>query len=198
MEDLRPALQQVLEEWERFERALSDASLHTTRVHCSLQHPPLYSLRQAQGHMDILEVWEGKNVNYYRCLVHCHDGCSRDLKDVLFLRTASSGGGQKRGGSLGVSRRILQGSCEDCSSRNCSAPRRECEEWAKTVRHVKLEKKCVANHGDNHCWMLHLVYIICDVKHLFIFSDSIQLRLMLRELLLKSFTWGFHSIHPPL
>lgn len=74
--------------------------------------------------------------------------------------------------------------------------------------HVKNERKrsdmlswrknCVANHGDNHCWMLHLVYIICDVKHLFIFSDSIQLRFMLRELLLKSFTWGFHSIHPPL
>lgn len=59
MEDLRPALQQAIEEWQRFERALRDASLHTTRVHCSLQHPPLFSLHQAEAHMDILEVRKG-------------------------------------------------------------------------------------------------------------------------------------------
>lgn len=61
MEDLRPALQQAIEEWQRFERALRDASLHTTRVHCSLQRPPLFSLHQAEAHMDILEVREGGN-----------------------------------------------------------------------------------------------------------------------------------------
>lgn len=60
MEDLRPALQQAIEEWQRFERTLRDASLHTTRVHCSLQRPPLFSLHQAEAHMDILEVRKGE------------------------------------------------------------------------------------------------------------------------------------------
>lgn len=60
MEDLRPALQQALREWDYFERVLIDASLHTTRVHCSLQHPPVFSLKQAEGHMDFLEVSGGK------------------------------------------------------------------------------------------------------------------------------------------
>lgn len=74
MEDLRPALQQAIEQWDRFERALGDASVHTTRVHCSLQLPPVFSLRQAEGHADILEVRRGKiKVRSYSCVKRWRD-----------------------------------------------------------------------------------------------------------------------------
>lgn len=29
-------------------------------------------------------------------------------------------------------------------------------------------KKCIAHNVNRRCWILHLVYIICDVKHAFI------------------------------
>lgn len=85
MEDLRPALQQAIGEWDRFESALRDASVHTTRVHCSLQHPPLFSLGQAEGHMDFLEVRRRKiTLKKRRCFELCH-GCSGgDQKTFLF------------------------------------------------------------------------------------------------------------------
>lgn len=85
MEDLRPALQQAMEQWDRFERALRDASVHTTRVRCSLHHPPLFSLHQTEGHMDILEVRRGKTkVRKCTCFKRCHGCCSGDRKRVLF------------------------------------------------------------------------------------------------------------------
>lgn len=58
MEVLRAALQQTVEKWGCLKRSLREASLHTTRVHCSLQHQPLFSLKQAEGYMDLLQVSE--------------------------------------------------------------------------------------------------------------------------------------------
>lgn len=59
METLRPALQQNVEEWSCFERDLMEVSLHATRVRCALQHQPLFSLKQAEGQLDHLQVSRG-------------------------------------------------------------------------------------------------------------------------------------------
>lgn len=56
MTALKPVLQQTVEEWGRFEKELREVSLHTTRVRCALQYQPLFSLRQAEGYMDVLQV----------------------------------------------------------------------------------------------------------------------------------------------
>lgn len=102
MEDLRPALQQVIEEWDRFDRALRNASVHTTRVRYSLQHPPLFSLRQAERHTDILEVRRGKiHVRKYSCFEHCHSCCSGDQKHVFFPLTSYSKKKSEKGRSSG-------------------------------------------------------------------------------------------------
>ena len=53
---LKPVLQQTVEEWGRFEKELREVSLHTTRVRCALHHQPLFSLQQAEGYMDVLQV----------------------------------------------------------------------------------------------------------------------------------------------
>ncbi|XP_078030046.1 nesprin-2a isoform X4 [Epinephelus lanceolatus] len=60
MDALRPALQQTLEQWSCFERDLKEVSLHTTRVCCALQHQPLFSLKQAEGHLDLLQQLQEK------------------------------------------------------------------------------------------------------------------------------------------
>ncbi|KAM9339272.1 nesprin-2a [Symphorus nematophorus] len=60
VEALRPALQQTLEEWGCFERELKEVSQLTTRVRCALQHQPLFSLKQAEGHMDLLQLLQEK------------------------------------------------------------------------------------------------------------------------------------------
>lgn len=58
MKALRPALQQVVEEWSCFHRDLRDVTLHTTRVRCAFQHQqaPLFLLKQAEGYVDFLLV----------------------------------------------------------------------------------------------------------------------------------------------
>lgn len=55
---LRAALQQAVELWSRFGRDQREASLLTTRMQCSLRNPPLFSLRQTEGHLDFLQVSE--------------------------------------------------------------------------------------------------------------------------------------------
>ncbi|XP_034018265.1 nesprin-2 isoform X1 [Thalassophryne amazonica] len=54
---LRPSLKQTVEEWKRFESDLRKISDITTRVRCVLQHQgtPLFSLKQAERHKDLLE-----------------------------------------------------------------------------------------------------------------------------------------------
>lgn len=142
MEDLRPALQQAIEEWDRFERALRDASVHTTRVHCSLQHPPLFSLCQADGRMDIVEVRRGKIKVEKLQLCQPLQRLLRQLKrGFVFFAQATSGRSQKRRGALGICGRILQGSREDCSSRKCPAAGGTSGEGAKTVRRANFRKK---------------------------------------------------------
>ncbi len=72
MEALRPALQQTVEEWSCFERDLREVSLHTTRVRCDLQHQPLFSLKQAEGYMDLLQV--GKSTEHHILHTCAHEG----------------------------------------------------------------------------------------------------------------------------
>ncbi|XP_073348713.1 LOW QUALITY PROTEIN: nesprin-2a [Pagrus major] len=60
MAALRPALQQTVEEWGCLENELREVSLHTTRVRCALQRQPLFSLQQAEGYMDVLQLLQEK------------------------------------------------------------------------------------------------------------------------------------------
>ncbi|XP_076613023.1 nesprin-2a [Chaetodon auriga] len=94
MEALRPALQQTVEEWERFERDLREVSLHTTRVHCALQHQPLLSLKQADGYMDLLqllqeqagkgeEVWASVDKSYRSLVKTLCRGTAQALHDQM-------------------------------------------------------------------------------------------------------------------
>ncbi|XP_071323734.1 nesprin-2a isoform X2 [Trachinotus anak] len=57
MEALRPALQQTISEWSCFDRDLREVSLLTSRLRCALQHQqaPLFSLKQAEDHMDLVQ-----------------------------------------------------------------------------------------------------------------------------------------------
>lgn len=91
---LRPALQQTVEEWERFERDLREVSLHTTRVHCALQHQPLLSLKQAEGYMDLLqllqeqagkgeEVWASVDKSYQTLVKTLCRGTAQTLHDQM-------------------------------------------------------------------------------------------------------------------
>nr|XP_046228198.1 nesprin-2 isoform X4 [Scatophagus argus] len=94
MAALRAALQQTVEEWGCFERALSEVSLHTTRVRCSLQHQPLLSLKQADGYMDLLqllqeqvgkgeELWASVDKSYQSLVKTLHRGTAQALDDQL-------------------------------------------------------------------------------------------------------------------
>ncbi|XP_043962311.1 nesprin-2 isoform X2 [Gambusia affinis] len=57
MEDLRAHLEQSVEKWSCFRRALGEVTLLTTRVRCALQQQrtPLFSLQQAEGNSDRLQ-----------------------------------------------------------------------------------------------------------------------------------------------
>ncbi|XP_035851599.1 nesprin-2 [Sander lucioperca] len=94
MEALRPALQQTVEEWSCFERDLREVSLHTTRVRCALLHQPLFSLKQAEGHMDFLqqlqekagkeeELWASMDKFYQRLVKTLHHGTAQALDDQV-------------------------------------------------------------------------------------------------------------------
>lgn len=69
MESLRPALQQTVEEWSCFDSDLREVSLHTTRLRCALQYQPLFSLKQAEGYKDLLQV--NKSTDHPSC-THVH------------------------------------------------------------------------------------------------------------------------------
>ncbi|GLD49701.1 nesprin-2-like protein [Lates japonicus] len=62
METLRPALQQTVAEWSSFDRDLTEVTLQASRVRCALQHQraPLFSLKQAEGYMDLLQQLQEK------------------------------------------------------------------------------------------------------------------------------------------
>ncbi|XP_054474146.1 nesprin-2-like [Anoplopoma fimbria] len=94
MEALRQALQLKVEEWSRFESDLKEASLHTTRVHCALQHQPLFSLKQAEGHVDLLEqlqekaregekLWVSMEKSYQGLVKNLHRGTAEVLDDQM-------------------------------------------------------------------------------------------------------------------
>ena len=58
MEALKPALQLTLDQWSSFHRDLEEATLHGGELRCALQQQraPLFSLKQAEEHMDVLQV----------------------------------------------------------------------------------------------------------------------------------------------
>ncbi|TKS76359.1 Nesprin-2 KASH domain-containing protein 2 [Collichthys lucidus] len=91
---LRPALQQTVEQWGCFERDLREASLHTTRVRCALQQQPLLSLKQAEGHMDLLqllqekagkgeELWQSVDKSYQSLVKSVHGATAEALNDQM-------------------------------------------------------------------------------------------------------------------
>ncbi|XP_034756192.1 nesprin-2-like [Etheostoma cragini] len=94
MEALRPALQQNVEEWSCFERNLREVFLHTTRVRCALLHQPLFSLKQAEGHMDSLQQFQEKagkeeellasmDKFYQRLVKTLHHGAAQALNEQM-------------------------------------------------------------------------------------------------------------------
>ncbi|XP_037606336.1 nesprin-2-like isoform X2 [Sebastes umbrosus] len=94
METLRPALQQNVEEWSCFERDLMEVSLHATRVRCALQHQPLFSLKQAEGQLDLLqqlqekagkgeELWASVDKSYQSLVKTLHHGTAQALDDQM-------------------------------------------------------------------------------------------------------------------
>ncbi|MED6292719.1 hypothetical protein CHARACLAT_003233 [Characodon lateralis] len=97
MEDLRPALQQNVEKWTCFQRALRDFTLYTTRVRCALQHQqePLFSPQQAEVYSDFLQDLQAKveaeeeqfskavDKSYKRLVETLHDGSAQPLSDQI-------------------------------------------------------------------------------------------------------------------
>ncbi|KAM6906809.1 nesprin-2a [Lycodopsis pacificus] len=94
MEALRPALRQNVEEWSCFESDLKAVSTHTTRVRCALQHQPLFSLKQAEGHVDLLEqlqekaikgekLWASVDQSYQSLVTTLHRGTAQALDDQM-------------------------------------------------------------------------------------------------------------------
>ncbi|KAM3603169.1 uncharacterized protein V6R79_017666 [Siganus canaliculatus] len=91
MAALSSALQHTVEEWACFDRDLREVSLHTTRVRCSLQPPPLFSLQQAQGYMVLLQriqeqtgkgekLWASVEKSYQSLVKILHPGTVRILE----------------------------------------------------------------------------------------------------------------------
>nr|XP_054604094.1 nesprin-2 isoform X2 [Nothobranchius furzeri] len=93
MEALRPALQEVVEEWTLFRRALGDVALFATRVRCALQRQraPFFSLKQAEGCSGFLQelqvkveaeqeqLWTAVEESYRRLLETLHEGTAQAL-----------------------------------------------------------------------------------------------------------------------
>ncbi|XP_033991567.1 nesprin-2 isoform X3 [Trematomus bernacchii] len=94
MEALRPAVQQSVEQWSRFESDLREVSLQTTRGRCALQNQPLFSLKQAEGHVDFLqqlqekagkgeELWASVDNSYQMVVKTLHPGTTQALDDQM-------------------------------------------------------------------------------------------------------------------
>ena len=73
MEALKPALQRTVAQWSCFDRDLREVTLHAGEVRCALQHQPapLFSLKQAEEHMDVLQVSRSSD----RDVLHLHTLC---------------------------------------------------------------------------------------------------------------------------
>ncbi|XP_060907682.1 nesprin-2-like isoform X3 [Labrus mixtus] len=96
IEALTPALRQTAEEWGRFESDLREASLHTTRARCFLQHQraPLFSLKQAEGDRDVLqqlqekaeregEIWASLDKSCRGLVKNLHHVAAQGLSDQM-------------------------------------------------------------------------------------------------------------------
>ncbi|KAI3364132.1 hypothetical protein L3Q82_010949, partial [Scortum barcoo] len=94
IEALKPAHEHTVEEWSCFERDLREVSLHTTRVRCALQHQPLFSLKQAEEHMDLLqqlevkirkgeELWASVDKSYQSLVKTLHHRTAQALDDQI-------------------------------------------------------------------------------------------------------------------
>ncbi|XP_062415634.1 nesprin-2-like isoform X4 [Pungitius pungitius] len=91
MEALQPALQLNVDEWSCYESELKEVSIRTARVRCALQHQPLYSLKQAEGHQDLLEqlqdrvrkgetLWASVDKSYQGLVKKVHPGTAQALE----------------------------------------------------------------------------------------------------------------------
>ncbi|XP_034436669.1 nesprin-1-like [Hippoglossus hippoglossus] len=96
MEALKPALQRTLDQWSSFHRDLKEATLQASEVRCALQHQraPLFSLKQADEHMDILqglqgkvekgeELWAAVEISFQGLVKKLHCGAAQALGDQV-------------------------------------------------------------------------------------------------------------------
>ncbi|XP_054871829.1 nesprin-2 isoform X5 [Amphiprion ocellaris] len=95
MEALRPVLQRAVDDWSCFHRNLQDAILHTTRLRCALHHQqaPLFSLKQAEGYSDLLqlqgeagkgeELWTAVDKSCQNLVQTLHPGAAQALHDQV-------------------------------------------------------------------------------------------------------------------
>ncbi|KAF7666652.1 hypothetical protein LDENG_00098390 [Lucifuga dentata] len=95
LDSLRPALQQAVEEWGRFERDLREVSLLTTKMHCALRHrAPLFSLKQVKEKMNLLQeleentggaegLWAAVDKSYQSLVKTLHRGTAHSLADQV-------------------------------------------------------------------------------------------------------------------
>ncbi|XP_015245715.1 PREDICTED: LOW QUALITY PROTEIN: nesprin-2-like [Cyprinodon variegatus] len=97
MEDIKPVLEETVEKWTCFHRALGDVALYTTRACCALQQQqaPLFSLQQAEGYLGILEdlqvkveaegeqFWTAADKSYKGLVETLPDGSAQPLSDQV-------------------------------------------------------------------------------------------------------------------
>ncbi|KAK5852700.1 hypothetical protein PBY51_006550 [Eleginops maclovinus] len=94
MEALQPAVQRSVNQWSCFGSDLREVSLQTTRVRCALHHQPLFSLKQAEGHVDFLlqlqekagkgeEIWVSLDKSYQMLVKALHPGATQALDDQM-------------------------------------------------------------------------------------------------------------------
>ncbi|XP_069371611.1 nesprin-2a isoform X5 [Paralichthys olivaceus] len=96
MEALKPALQRTVAQWSCFDRDLREVTLHAGEVRCALQHQPapLFSLKQAEEHMDVLqelqgkvekgeELWAAVEMSFQGLVKNLHCGAAQALGDQV-------------------------------------------------------------------------------------------------------------------
>ncbi|CAB1413948.1 unnamed protein product [Pleuronectes platessa] len=96
MEVLRPALQLTLDQWSGFHTDLKEATLHAGEVRVALQHQrvPLFSIKQADEHVDVLqelqgkvakgeELWAAVEISFQGLVKNLHCGAAQALSDQV-------------------------------------------------------------------------------------------------------------------
>ncbi|XP_062267756.1 nesprin-1 isoform X1 [Platichthys flesus] len=96
MEALRPALQLTLDQWSGLHTDLKEATLHAGEVRVALQHQraPLFSITQADKHMDVLqglqgkvakgeELWAAVEISFQGLVKNLHCGAAQALSDQV-------------------------------------------------------------------------------------------------------------------